>query len=175
MPITTEVFKRYITDVFVETGSYLGDGIEAAIQAGFKTIYSIELSDKYYDICVERFKKNTNVKIIKGDSGYILYDVIKNINSTITFWLDGHHSCGDTALGSAWSPLLLELDMISRHPVKNHNILIDDMRCWSVDNPVIGFGEDQIRERILKINSSYEFKYEAGVCENDILASKVHK
>jgi hypothetical protein len=173
MPITPEVLKKYLSESFVETGSYIGSGIEAALEAGFKSIYSIELSDKYFDYCASKFSDRKEVQIIKGDSGLMLYDAVKDIDHRITFWLDGHHSCGDTALGSAWCPLMLELDLIAKHPIKEHTIIIDDMRCWDKGNPVIGFGEEQIREKLLSINSSYKFFYEFGTCEKDILISVV--
>ena len=37
-----EKFKNK-TSNFIETGSYLGDGIQLAIDSGFDNIYSIEL------------------------------------------------------------------------------------------------------------------------------------
>ena len=51
MPSKKEIFQKYINNYFIETGSYLGDGIQQAIDAGFKNIISIELSDKYFNIC----------------------------------------------------------------------------------------------------------------------------
>lgn len=90
MPASIEVFKKYLNDMFIETGSYLGDGIQQALNAGFQNIISIELSDKYYSISTNRFINNHNIKIIKGDSYKVLPDIIKDINTNITFWLDGH-------------------------------------------------------------------------------------
>lgn len=171
MPCTSEIFKKYVTDTFVETGSLIGDGIEAALKAGFERVYSIELSDKYYNYCINRFKGNQRVTLIKGDSGIILFEAAKDIKNKIAFWLDGHHSCGDTALGSSWSPLMLELEQIGRLPLKNHTLIIDDMRCWDKNNPVIGFGLEEIKQKILSINSSYNFYYEDGFEKNDILVA----
>lgn len=54
--------------VFVETGSYVGNGIEPALAQGFKNIISIELTDKYASFCRSRFAQNNNVHIIQGDS-----------------------------------------------------------------------------------------------------------
>ena len=162
MPSSLELFKKYVSEYFVETGSYVGNGIQFAIDAGFKNIYSIELSDKYIEHCQKRFLDNKVVKIFKGDSGIVLYDIIKDIENRITFWLDGHHSCGDTALGCAWTPLMHELDLIARHPRKDHIIMIDDMICWEKENPVIGFGINEIQKKILEINPKYTFEYQSG-------------
>jgi len=162
MPSSSDLFKEYLSDVFVETGSYVGDGIACAIKAGFNRIYSIELADKYYNYCIERFSNDPRVTIVNGDSGIMLHEAIKDIDHKITFWLDGHHSCGDTAKGCAWSPLMHELDQISRHSIKSHTIIIDDMICWEKGNPVIGFGMEDIQEKILSINKDYKFFYKEG-------------
>lgn len=167
MPSSLKLFKRCISDTFFETGCYIGDGIQFAVEAGFKEIYSMELSDKYFNICNERFKNKPFIKIIKGDSGIHLYDAIKNIDNRITFWLDGHHSGGDTALGCAWTPLMQELDSIKKHPIKDHIIMIDDIICWEKDNPSIGFGIEDIKDKLLSINSDYKFEYEEGYWEGN--------
>jgi len=53
-----DTFSKYPNDYFVETGSFKGKGIEKALKAGFKEIYSIELSQVYYKYCKEKFKKD---------------------------------------------------------------------------------------------------------------------
>jgi hypothetical protein len=173
MPSNTENFKKYPNEIFIETGSYVGDGIQQALDAGFKSVISIELSDKYYTISSNRFIYNTKVKIIKGDSFKVLPELLKNINEPVTFWLDGHHSCGDTALGDYWAPLIQELDVIKEHPVKTHTIMIDDMRCWQAPNPVHGFYKDDIFEKLKEINPDYKFTYEDGLEKNDILVASI--
>lgn len=173
MPANIKIFKKYLNNTFIETGSYIGDGIQQALNAGFNKVISIELSDKYYKICKNRFSNNPNVQIIQGDSYKIMPDVLKNINESVTFWLDGHHSCGDTALGDYWTPLMQELDVIKNHSTNNHTILIDDMRCWKQFNPVVGFCEKDILVKLLQINSSYKFAYEDGFEKDDILVSYI--
>lgn len=178
MPSSSGLFKKYLSGVFVETGSYVGDGVACALEAGFNRIYSIELADKYYKHCTARFSGDQRVTIVKGDSGIMLYEAIKDIDCKMTFWLDGHHSCGDTALGCAWSPLMQELDLIGKHHIKSHTIMVDDMFCWLKDNPVIGFGINEIQEKLLSINPGYQFEYQEGYwegkyCEKYILIARV--
>lgn len=173
MPANIEIFKKYLNDMFIETGSYLGDGIQQALNVGFQNIISIELSDKYYSISTNRFINNHNIKIIKGDSYKVLPDIIKDINTPITFWLDVHYSCEDTALGDHWSPLIQELDAIKEHNIKTHTILIDDMRCWEEPNATHGFYKDDIFKKLLEINPNYEFTYEDGLQKNDILVAHI--
>lgn len=172
MPAGEILFQKYLSPVFVETGSYLGDGIQQAINAGFEKIISIELSDKYFSICKKKFENNSNVTLIKGDSAFVLYDVIKDIDSKITFWLDGHHSCGDTALGAYWAPLMQELDAIKKHKRNDHIILIDDMRCWNVPNPIHGFSESDLVSKIKEIRNDYFLTREdSPVMTSDILVA----
>jgi RimJ/RimL family protein N-acetyltransferase len=165
------LFKKYLNPFFVETGSYIGDGIQEALDANFNEIYSIELSDKYFDISCERFRNNKKVHIIKGDSSILLYDLIKDINQNITFWLDGHCSEGDTAKGVYYTPLIQELDQIKKHQINTHTIIIDDMRLWDEKDDKIGFGKDKIIEKILEINPNYKIVYENGYADNDILVA----
>jgi hypothetical protein len=173
MPSNTQVFKKYLNETFIETGSFIGDGIQQALDAGFEKVISIELSDKYYEICKNRFNNNPNVKVVKGDSYKVIPDILKEINDPVTFWLDGHHSCGDTALGDYWAPLIQELEAIKNHQIKNHTILIDDMRCWQEENPVHGFFKDDILNKLTEINPDYKFIYEDGLEKNDILVSRL--
>jgi len=153
MPASAEIFASCPNGVFVETGSYLGDGIQAALNAGFARIISIELSDKYFDICQKRFAHEPRVTLVKGDSAMVLADILRDIQEPITFWLDGHWSAGDTAKGVHTIPLLQELSAIRGHSVKNHTVLIDDMRCWKQFNPMHGFDEQDVMTALDRIGA----------------------
>lgn len=166
-----DFFRLYPNEYFVETGSLVGRGIERAINAGFRKIISIELADHYFELCRDRFSNCPHVTIVKGDSALVLAEVIREISVPITFWLDGHHSCGDTALGLYWAPLMQELDQISRHPIKTHTLVIDDMRCWEIPNKTHGFYKPELLEKIKSINPAYQLRYHDGVEPNDILAA----
>lgn len=169
---SARIFHKYLNPVFVETGSHLGDGIQLALDAGFERVISIELSDKYYTHCQQRFFSEPRVSLVKGDTAFVLYDVIKDIDSRITFWLDGHHSCGDTALGAFWAPLIQELDAIKRHRRNDHTILIDDMRCWKEPNPVHGFYEPELIEKVKSIRPDYVLSREdTPAAPQDILVA----
>jgi len=169
MPSNSKIFAKYLNGVFIETGCYLGDGISQALSAGYLRIISIELSDKYFRICSERFRENSSVDIIRGDSSEILGDILDGIDDRITFWLDGHYSGGDTALGLYASPLMKELECISKHRRNDHTILIDDMRCWSFSE--YGFTKEDILKKLLQINPSYQLNYEDGFVAKDILVA----
>jgi hypothetical protein len=173
MSTRNDLFRRHYNPVFIETGSYVGRGIEEALDANFNEIYSIELADKYYNLCCEKFKNNKNVHMIKGDSSIVLFDLIKNINQNISFWLDGHCSEGDTARGAYYTPLIQELEQIKRHHLKTHTIMIDDMRLWNEEDAKIGFGKNLIIEKLMEINPNYKLIYENGYIDKDILVAKI--
>lgn len=166
----SDTFKQFPNKYFVETGSLIGEGIQRALHAGFSHVYSIELSQQFFDECKQKFAKNPEVELFLGDSGKILYDVIKDIDSSITFWLDGHHGGGTTAKGDEWSPILKELEQIKKHPIKTHTILIDDVRLMGTE--YFDFVTiDQIVEKVLEINPDYKFFFVDGYVKNDILVA----
>ena len=71
------IFYNYNdNNVFVETGSYLGRGIQHALEAGFKKIISIEITPRYYEHCKNLYKNNSNIEIIFGDSTKELESVL---------------------------------------------------------------------------------------------------
>lgn len=168
MGTSIEVFKRYNSNkIFVETGSYMGDGINKAFLAGYSKVYSIELSNSWVNYCRNRFGNRSDLVLVQGDSAEVLESIISAIEEPITFWLDGHWSCGDTALGKYGpSPLLLELDIIKNHKIKNHTIIIDDMKSWTPNyvyppntNIRVNFEKKDIIEKLLVINEAYRFEY----------------
>ena len=74
--------------------------------------------------------------------------------------VDGHYSGSvgkglpDTAKGDADCPLFEELKHISKHPIKSHTILIDDVaegKLWD------GYSLEKIMVKILEINPNYKF------------------
>jgi hypothetical protein len=170
MPAGKSLFQQYPNKIFIETGSLIGDAIQAALDSGFKTVYSIEIAKYFYDICVDRFRYNDNVHLILGDSGKELSRLLTMIKESATFWLDGHYS-GGPVKGDIDSPLMQELDAISNHKIKTHTIIIDDLRCWTKESH--GFDIKDIVEKISSINPDYMFIYANGQVENDILIAKV--
>lgn len=173
MGLRENSFKKYPNEYFIETGSYFGGGILLAIEAKFKNIISIELSEKYYNICKENFKQHDNVHLYLDSSEKTLKDILKDIDKPITFWLDGHYSGGDTGRGELISPLMLELEEIGNHHIKNHTILIDDLRLWK--KPDVDFDVEDIINKLKDINPSYVIDYVHGHVDNDVLVAMVNK
>jgi len=167
MPSSASVFKKYPNLYFIESGTYQGDGVQQAIEAGFQNIISIESNETYFAQVQNRFK-SSNVKIIQGKAQHVLWNIIENIRSPITFWLDGH--CDDA------DPIIQELSIIAKHPIKTHTILIDDIRLYRkgvlLDSehhkPVI---LPTIQAFLRQININYKYAFDDGYVKDDILVA----
>lgn len=161
-----EGFERFPNYYFVETGTFGGDGIRFAQRAGFPEIHSVEIDDHLFEQAKKNFAEYKNVHLYKGDSAKVLWDVIKDLDKPITFWLDGHNGFPVEGSGEQNCPLLEELEQIGRHAIKNHTIVIDDMHCAGklhFDYITI----DQLKEAVWKINPAYEITFVAGGGEGE--------
>jgi hypothetical protein len=162
-PVKQRVIREYqiksTYSILVETGTFIGDMIEAQ-KKNFKKIISIELSNDLYKRAKERFAVDKNVFLFQGDSGDVLPEVLKQIDSPAIFWLDGHYSEGITAKGKKECPIFEELDAIFNDKRFDHILLIDDARCFigQGDYPTI----DQLTHYIKNKNDKYsvEVKYD---------------
>jgi hypothetical protein len=130
MPNLTENFYNLInnkkTNHYIETGTYLGDGIKTVLN-NYEFIHSIELSEKWYQYNLEQFNNYNNVKMYLGDSKKILLELLNNIHEPVTIYLDAHYSGGTTALGEEENPLLFELEIL-KNRIYDDIIIIDDCR-----------------------------------------------
>lgn len=127
--------KKYNCKIFIETGTFLGDMINA-VKNKFDTIHSIELNTEYAKAAMIRFQNQKHIKIWQGDSGVELQKVLNETNGNILFWLDGHccvYQGAITSRSKEDTPILSEISVILNHIKKNgykHVILIDDSRLF---------------------------------------------
>ncbi|MCB9034057.1 MAG: hypothetical protein H6553_09485 [Chitinophagales bacterium] len=159
-----KIKQEFNFDVFIETGTYLGDMIYAQ-KDNFKKIYSIELSDMFYKNATNFFKDYKHVKLYQGDSGEEMEKIVNELDEPAIFWLDGHYSGGNTAKGDLNCPIIKELSAIYKSRFKNHIILIDDARLFVGENDYPSL--DEIKESILMYNDNYSISV-----ENDIIICK---
>ena len=176
MPFVPELLN-YLSDTFVETGTFQGETLNIIAKSKVSKIISLELSDVFLNSCKKRFENNPNIFIYKGNSKYDLYDKINDIDSKITFWLDSHWS-GTPDVGCdlvTICPVLEELEQIKQHSLKIHTIMIDDIRLMNnSDNKYEGFPVkiDQILTKLYEINPNYQIKYFDDYCaKNDVLVA----
>lgn len=152
--------KKYACPILVETGTYLGDMIEAQ-RNDFKQLYSVELNETLHTNAVSRFKNFPHISILKGDSGKVLFELVPKLNGKTLFWLDGHYSGGVTSSGEIECPIYKELDAIFNHNNYQHIILIDDARCFdgTHDYPTM----QELERYVANRNAAYKITVAADI------------
>lgn len=171
--LSKEVLSKYLNPYFLETGTADGDCVRLALETGFEKIISIELDTTLQSQNIKTYQSYINegrVSLITGDSLWEISNLIPQLDRRTTFWLDAHVDFGPA--GTKRCPLYEELAAIATSEIKDHTILIDDMRIlgthWGE-----GISVDGLKERLLQINSGYKFTFENGWAENDILVAYV--
>src|ERR1041385_6529166 len=82
--VLPELFTKYPNAYFIETGTALGNGVQAALSFGFERIYSIELAPHYYQSSCQRFASFPNVTLFQGDSLDVLPKILKQVDAPAT-------------------------------------------------------------------------------------------
>jgi len=169
--LTLDYLAKYGNgDTFIETGTYLGDTVQLALDAGFKTIHSVEIDNELFATALNLFKDRPEVHIWLGDSLYELEKILSIVEGPATFWLDAHAS-GDLPGGkSGGSPVLDELRLIEKHPCKDHTIFIDDRRLFG-SKEWSGVKEQDAVDIIVKMDPLYKIYLLDGHIPKDILCA----
>lgn len=177
LPPSYNLLAKYPNRYFVESGSYRGDAIQQALDAGFQQIRSMDVDKENVTFCHNRFDlyrgKYPNIYIRQGDSSKDFYQLFGGIREPITFWLDAHSQLfeDEMEMGCPF-PLLKELEQIAAHPVKNHTILIDDVLVLTHPD-VTGWSRNTIEDILWLINPAYKFEYVANPVKNNLLIAKI--
>lgn len=157
-----EYADRFGIRVLVETGTNYGETLEK-VKDCFDELHSIELNRELWEKAKERFKIDRKIHLYCGDSGIRLEFVIDAIKKPCLFWIDAHLEKEGEWKGK-WTlitPIEKELKAIFDHPIKNHVILIDDMRCF------VGKRDYPNIEEIKRM--SVEAGYKNCHCQNDMI------
>jgi hypothetical protein len=154
------------TTWFIETGTNVGSGVQAALDAGiYKGILSIEADERRYAAVVRRFATERTVSLARGDSALRLAQIARWLSTPATIYLDAH------AVG--YNPLLEELDAIATSACKTHTILIDDVRMIGTPD-WLHISADDIFGRLRRINPAYRYRYADTVnAPHDLLIAEV--
>jgi hypothetical protein len=118
---------------FIETGTHYG-GTIIPMSNHFETLYTIELSERIYNIFNSKNLNNEKIKSLLGDSSKLFPTFLPEINNDSIFFLDGHYSSGETAQGEKDVPLIEELSAINSYFNKTGIIIIDDLRLFGTNN-----------------------------------------
>jgi hypothetical protein len=164
--MNSEVFSKYkkSATIFIETGTYRGDAIVSAQQAGFEECYSIEFNPDFWFDAIKRFNGSKDVTILLGSSEEKLAEIMPSINERCLFWLDAHDTFGT----GGGVPTYSELEVLKNHNIKNHTLIIDDVPLY------FGDGES-LRQKILEINKDYKIEMISnGVTDAYILVACIN-
>lgn len=181
MPLNFEVEKyKCGTSIFVETGTFRGDGVNKALTLGYDKIYSIELDKKRYKPLAQKFEDDDEVILIQGNSEEKFPELMDKINKRCTIFLDAHYCGDDGEKADKWSPIREELNYLKTHPIKNHTIILGDWACQNnthfdkKSGIETGYlGQDNTIKKIKKINKDYKFALEYGSIKDDILIAYI--
>lgn len=126
--------KEYKLDVFIETGSLVGNTAKWAA-AHFDAVYTIEAAYKYYIRTKMTVKPYSNVQVIHGYSSDVLHGLLDSMNQRCLIWLDAHWSSdlGYRQSPDTLCPVLKELREIDTYDI-GHIILIDDVRLFGIES-----------------------------------------
>ncbi len=121
---------RHPDAAFIESGTFRGDTV-AAMRPHFQKLISIELFDELFQAAQKRFETDSAITIVRGDSGKLLPEILKDVSVPSVYWLDGHFSGEGTALASdTQCPIIAELEAIAQHGNTDDILLIDDARLF---------------------------------------------
>ncbi len=125
--------KKYGIKNFIETGTFGGSTIRE-LSKHFEKLYSIELDPTLFYQSKGNLHDLNNVKLLKGDSGEKIKEVLDELKEPAIFWLDAHYSGEGTARASKDTPVVEELNNILENGNKQNIIIIDDARCFNGEN-----------------------------------------
>lgn len=129
-------------NVFMETGTGVGTGLDHATKYPFERLYSVEINETLFDRAQEKYLRNEKVHLMCGESSRAVGMALsKEQGNTFLFWLDAHFPGADFQLGkydddipdNVKMPLYDELVEISTEKTK-HVIIIDDLQLYE-DGP----------------------------------------
>ena len=173
MSLTPGTLEQHLNDILIETGTYKGDGVQAALDAGFGHVYSVEVSKELFAESKERFKGHEQATLYCADTTDILWRMIAMMDHQMTFVLDAHFlSWSKDTAGRQEElvacPLVEELKIIARHHVKTHTIIIDDVRLFGM------FGTDieAVKKLLLDINPDYQISLIDGIVEDGVVKAE---
>ena len=173
------IAEQYGTEVFFETGTHRGHGVQHALNCGIKTIHSVEINPYHYLRAKYAFSSYSNVYIHLGSSHEILSPLLESLADTksIFFWLDAHFSYDQASNCDSFSshsdkanmPIIEELKSIfSARPHFNDVILMDDLSCFTYDENIPDRSFDDSVKRYIDQNPSLEGKSKKDLVGTDL-------
>jgi len=165
-------YKKY--NYFIETGTLNGDTI-FGLEQYFNKLYTIEISEKYYNNTKNNYNGN-KIEFILGDSSIIFNNLLPTIDNKSIFFLDGHWSSGDTGKGIKDCPLIEEITSINNLFIHEGIIIIDDFRLFGIkgDEDWSLINKEAILD-ILKSRINKVYHLDSNYAKNDRLIIHINE
>lgn len=164
LPHVLKKYKR--NDLFICMGIYSCESPANALNIGYQTLHLIDADPILVDHAKIIFPKDLTDNVNKVSKDYHIYhggievfeQIIADVKVSSTIFLSNHYA----GFGKVTKNNILdELDLIKRHPIKNHVIMIDYIQ--HVGTPEFGnVTLETIQCKIREIDSSYQFAFEQG-------------
>jgi hypothetical protein len=160
----------------IETGTWMGDGIQIALESGFGQVISCDINEEFVLQARLRFK-NDPVTVHCGSSEQVLKSVVREVAEPAIFFLDAHamppspaahvFSASTLVEGQEQNealqcPILAEIDIILEGGFMGHAIFVDDRQCF--DTWLFHFLSEQMVRQ--KVSSLCPGKYSFGYYQN---------
>lgn len=125
----------YFLDTWVESGTFKGETTKFLAKK-FKYVHTIEPDKFLAEKAQKRFYKYKNIEVYNFKSKDCLKQILQKIDKSVSLWLDGHYSGGETFNNYGQSPIVFELEIIKQELTKFNEItiFIDDFRSFGKDN-----------------------------------------
>jgi len=151
--------REHGINVLVETGTYLGETADYALQS-FKEVHSIEVDKRLHERAKRLFGNRDGASFHLGDSGILLPEIVAKLKGPAVFWLDGHFSSHVTGRGHEDTPIEKELKTVLESPFL-HVAVVDDARMFGTDPayPTL----DKVREIQNRLRPGHEIFVVADV------------
>jgi len=173
--LSIDYLKKYANgNVFVETGTYLGDTVWLALESGlFTKIHSTEIHTELYNRAVSLFGHKQQITLWNEES-YEAIEMIQTVenNATCTYWLDAHASGPLEGGKHGGSPILYELESIKKSGNNQHTIFIDDRRLFG-SAEWNGVKEEDAITLLKEINPDYKILFLDGHIEQDVICATI--
>jgi len=188
----SEISKNNNSNLFVETGTFKGDGVRHAQSCNaFDEIHSIEILESLANEAKNNFQFDKQVTIHNGDSVSVLKELLPTLKGNTIFWLDAHfpgadlHERGynDEEDEVKRIPLEHEIKLISKRCGKYKDVIIIDDAwlyidadfAWgSFDDHMSRHGFNVTREEVGAGNGA-DFIYECFEDTHDIMVYNNHQ
>lgn len=161
------VGREFGLRTLVETGTAAGE-TPYALRRDFRRIITIEVDSHLAAAARRRFQPYAHLRVLHGDSGGLLPQVLAELDEPALFWLDGHQMRVPTASGAQpgargerVTPVRAELAAILAHPTSDHVVLIDDARLFTGhgDYPTL----DEVQQLVRSQRPKWRFEVEDDV------------